>query len=73
MLNGVPLLFCCAVQVHIVPPVLHNEPLKFLDTLKLQQDEPTVRQAISRNQQRNNVGVSLLSISYRLDRSIREW
>jgi hypothetical protein len=36
MLDVVPLSLCSAMQVHIVPPVLHYEPLKFPDTLKLQ-------------------------------------
>jgi len=34
MLDVVPLSLCTAMQVHIVPPVLHYESLEFSDTLK---------------------------------------
>jgi hypothetical protein len=52
MLNGVPLLLCCTVQVHIIPHVLHNKPLKFLDTPKLHHKQ-TIRSATTHIQQRN--------------------
>jgi len=35
MLNVIPLLLGSAMQVHIIPPVLHYEPLEFPDALKL--------------------------------------
>jgi hypothetical protein len=35
MLNAIPLLLGSAMQVHIIPPMLHYEALKFPDALKL--------------------------------------
>jgi hypothetical protein len=35
MLNVIPLLLGSAMQVHIIPPMLHYESLEFPDALKL--------------------------------------